>query len=96
MSSFEILCSSKCIVLDLPVRKQCLVFFTRAIGSVILVILQSTNPLTIQQLGAQGKCMAPAVDGRASRALSIVFSRELEGKRELSVSAAFVCIIVKC
>lgn len=61
------------------------IFHKRAIDSVILVTLQSTNPLTIQHLGSQGKCMAPAADVRASR----VFSRELEGKRELTLSAAF-------
>lgn len=72
------------------------IFHKTSIGSVILVILQSTNLLTIQHLGAQGKCMAPAVDVRASRAFSIVFSRELEGKRELTLPAAFVCIVVKC
>lgn len=51
------------------------IFPKRAIDSVTLVILQSTHPLMIQHLGAQGKCMAPAVDVRASHAFS-TFSAE--------------------
>ena len=50
------------------------IFHKRAIHSIMLVILQSTDPLMIQHLGAQGKSVAPTVDVRASRAFSIIFS----------------------